>query len=144
MAKTPVFALLESSKLISRKIWVMEKSWNFHTGINVQSFWSKETISDMNIIFPNFQKDFMMNFLLKYKIFCEFFCEMKIFCKTFCKRWQVCLFSFNTMINILYFKKCFKYRFKYAFAKTTLHKSFQGANIIFCAKQAFETSGQKI
>ena len=25
------FALQESSKLISRKIWVIEKSWNFHT-----------------------------------------------------------------------------------------------------------------
>ena len=25
------FALLESPKLISRKIWVIEKSWNFHT-----------------------------------------------------------------------------------------------------------------
>ena len=26
-----VFALLESSKLIARKIWVIEKLWNFHT-----------------------------------------------------------------------------------------------------------------
>ena len=25
------FALLESPKLISRKVWVIEKSWNFHT-----------------------------------------------------------------------------------------------------------------
>ena len=31
MAKTAVSELLESQKLISRKIWVMEKSWNFHT-----------------------------------------------------------------------------------------------------------------
>ena len=31
MAKTVVLALFHSSKLISRKIWVMEKSWNFHT-----------------------------------------------------------------------------------------------------------------
>ena len=29
--KMAVFALQKSSKLISRKIWVMEKSWNFHT-----------------------------------------------------------------------------------------------------------------
>ena len=28
------FALLESPKLISRKIWVTEKSWNFHTVCN--------------------------------------------------------------------------------------------------------------
>ena len=27
------FALQESSKLISRKIWVIEKSWNFHTEV---------------------------------------------------------------------------------------------------------------
>ena len=68
--------------------------------------------------------------------------KMKIFCKTFCKRWQFCLFSFNTMINILYFKKYFKYRFKYVFASLLyIYKTFQGANIIFCAKQA---SGQKI
>ena len=32
MAKTAVFALLESSKLISRKISVIQKSWYFHTG----------------------------------------------------------------------------------------------------------------
>ena len=31
MAKMAVFALLESSKWISRKIWVIQKSWNFHT-----------------------------------------------------------------------------------------------------------------
>ena len=28
---TAIFVLQESSKLISRKIWVIEKSWNFHT-----------------------------------------------------------------------------------------------------------------
>ena len=31
MAKTAVFALLEFTKLISRKIWMIQKSWNFHT-----------------------------------------------------------------------------------------------------------------
>ena len=31
MSKRDVFALQESSKLTSRKIWVIEKSWNFHT-----------------------------------------------------------------------------------------------------------------
>ena len=31
MAKTSVLELLDSPKLISRKIWMIEKSWNFHT-----------------------------------------------------------------------------------------------------------------
>ena len=31
MAKITVFQLPNSPKLISRKIWVIEKSWNFHT-----------------------------------------------------------------------------------------------------------------
>jgi len=31
MLKMAVFALLESQKSISRKIWVIKKSWNFHT-----------------------------------------------------------------------------------------------------------------
>ena len=31
MAKCAVLELLDSTKLISRKIWVAEKSWNFHT-----------------------------------------------------------------------------------------------------------------
>ena len=31
MAKMTDFALLDSPKLISRKIWVIGKSWNFHT-----------------------------------------------------------------------------------------------------------------
>ena len=31
MAKCAVLELLNSTKLISRKIWVAEKSWNFHT-----------------------------------------------------------------------------------------------------------------
>ena len=30
MAKMAVFELLDSPKLISRKIWVVEKPWNFH------------------------------------------------------------------------------------------------------------------
>ena len=30
------FALLESPKLISRKIWVTEKSWNFHTVVHIR------------------------------------------------------------------------------------------------------------
>ena len=35
------FALQESSKLISRKIWVIEISWNFHTLRWLVDFWSK-------------------------------------------------------------------------------------------------------
>ena len=31
VAKTAIFALSESSKLISRKIWVIQKSWNCYT-----------------------------------------------------------------------------------------------------------------
>ena len=31
MAKTAVLKLLDSLKLISRKVWMTEKSWNFHT-----------------------------------------------------------------------------------------------------------------
>ena len=31
MVKLTVFALLEFTKLISHKIWMIEKSWNFHT-----------------------------------------------------------------------------------------------------------------
>ena len=36
------FALQESSKLISRKIWVIQKSWNFHTVIHLSGipFWN--------------------------------------------------------------------------------------------------------
>ena len=32
------FALLECPKLISRKIWVIEKSWNFHTVLLLLTF----------------------------------------------------------------------------------------------------------
>ena len=35
MAKTSFLELLDSPKLISRKIWETEKSWNFHT----EEFW---------------------------------------------------------------------------------------------------------
>ena len=36
-----VFALLVSSKLISRKIWAIQKSWNFHTVHHwVWNFWA--------------------------------------------------------------------------------------------------------
>ena len=45
MAKTAFFSLLESTKLISPKIWVMEKSWNFHTVcsyLEVGSYHSRE------------------------------------------------------------------------------------------------------
>ena len=35
------FALLESPKLISRKILVIEKSWNFHTGSFSQLVWGR-------------------------------------------------------------------------------------------------------
>ena len=31
MAKTADFALVDPSKLVSRKIWMTEKSWNGHT-----------------------------------------------------------------------------------------------------------------
>ena len=33
IAKMAVLGLLDSPKLISRKIWLIEKSWNFHTVI---------------------------------------------------------------------------------------------------------------
>ena len=33
-------ALLESPKLISRKIWLIEKSWNFHTALQVPKYYS--------------------------------------------------------------------------------------------------------
>ena len=36
--KMAYFALLESPKLISRKIWVTEKSWNFHTVMSLLEF----------------------------------------------------------------------------------------------------------
>ena len=37
------FALQESSKLISRKIWVIQKSWYFHTGVcNFLTIWRKK------------------------------------------------------------------------------------------------------
>ena len=51
-AKKAVFALQESSKLISRKIWVIEKSWNFHTVIHQQIifFWKK---NENNICFSS-------------------------------------------------------------------------------------------
>ena len=38
LAKTTVLQILDSQKLISRKIWVIGKSWNFHT---VKSLCSK-------------------------------------------------------------------------------------------------------
>ena len=37
ICKKGSFSLQESSKLISRKIWVIEKSWNFHTVISTQA-----------------------------------------------------------------------------------------------------------
>ena len=36
------FALLETPKLISRKIWVIEKAWNFHTVPYLLSWWNFE------------------------------------------------------------------------------------------------------
>ena len=58
MAKTAVLKLLHSPKLISRKIWVIVKSWNFHTvwlqkaqkTISSQSSW--EVWSSKCIIIP--------------------------------------------------------------------------------------------
>ena len=44
MEKTAFFALLESTKLISRKISVIQKSWNFHTVI----FNSNLTVHQLN------------------------------------------------------------------------------------------------
>ena len=37
------FALIKSSKLISRKIWVIDKSWNFHTGEVLTLTWQNLT-----------------------------------------------------------------------------------------------------
>ena len=44
MAKTADLELLHSPKLISRKIWVAEKSWNFHTVYSdvEKSTWKEE------------------------------------------------------------------------------------------------------
>ena len=38
------FAFLESQKLISRKIWVIAKSWNFHTVLPQQPFLLKANL----------------------------------------------------------------------------------------------------
>ena len=54
-AKRAVFALPESLKLISRKIWVIEKSWNFYTvAFKVQSVEIREIL--LRIFRKNFVK----------------------------------------------------------------------------------------
>ena len=45
--KMAFFELLDSPKLLSRKIWVIEKSWNFHTVTNGQKS-SKMTRNGQN------------------------------------------------------------------------------------------------
>ena len=44
MAKMAVSELLASPKLISRKIWVIEKSWNFHTVPTVPPFYLVDAV----------------------------------------------------------------------------------------------------
>ena len=44
------FALLKSPTLISRNIWVIEKSWNFHTGkLRVLANWAVVKISTLKV-----------------------------------------------------------------------------------------------
>ena len=60
MAKMADFALLESSKLISCKFWMIQKSWNFHCGSIEESktFQSQLKFREINSWF-----DFSMNFI---------------------------------------------------------------------------------
>ena len=55
MAKMAVFELLESTKLISRKIWVIEKSWNFHTVVD------KSNVFEWCLIYWYFYSDPNLN-----------------------------------------------------------------------------------
>ena len=73
MAKTASFALLESTKLISRKIWVIGKSWNFHTVRKNYSFsdcpWPVQILaskSKMSLIWVslNFIASFSWNYFI--------------------------------------------------------------------------------
>ena len=45
IAKTAVLEVLKSQKLISRKIWVTEKFWNFHTVLSRDSLHLKHCIT---------------------------------------------------------------------------------------------------
>ena len=56
-SKMTVFELLESSKLISRKIWLSKKCWNFHTEL-----WMQKKVNWQMKIFPNSSLyDFLIN-----------------------------------------------------------------------------------
>ena len=55
IAKKSVLELLDSPKLISRKIWMTEKFWNFHT-VLLSPFWI--------LFFRDQESEWKMNFLL--------------------------------------------------------------------------------
>ena len=48
MAKMAVFALLESTKLISHKISVIQKSWNFHTVLKDKTKYCVKTVTNIS------------------------------------------------------------------------------------------------
>ena len=54
MAKKAVFALLESSKLISHRFRVIQKSWNFHTVLGSCET-SSEQIKEKDFVFDNYE-----------------------------------------------------------------------------------------
>ena len=54
MTKIAVFALLESSKLISRKIRVIQKSWNFHTVLG--SCETSSNTEEKDFAFDNYEE----------------------------------------------------------------------------------------
>ena len=98
--KTGSLELLDFSKLISRKIWVTEKSWNFHTVScrlllwhftkrqilnGVSTFWGKASIDRRSCVLSTFSS-WIVNYwkFLFYFLFCF---EMKFVLKMFvCKQ----------------------------------------------------------
>ena len=66
MAKTAILELPDSPKLISRKIWVTEKNWNFHTVLwcNVPYLQSKDSLCLISVHNHKFQKIFLKKSLL--------------------------------------------------------------------------------
>ena len=61
------FALLESPILISRKIWVIEKSWNFHTVLLECSVSVQIVLNSNGFVNSRFQK--LPNWKLVYSVF---------------------------------------------------------------------------
>ena len=100
MAKMAVLELLESPKLISRKIWMTVKSWNLHTVScrlllwhftkrqilnGVSTFWGKASIDRRSCVLSTFSS-WIVNYwkFLFYFLFCF---EMKFVLKMFvCKQ----------------------------------------------------------